>query len=45
VLHANHPGGAIGAKLDAEELNAELDALQVAGAELEAAVLKVQSGR
>jgi len=24
VLHANHPGGAIGAKLDAAELNAEL---------------------
>jgi D-arabinose 5-phosphate isomerase GutQ len=45
VLHANHPGGAIGAKLDAEELNAELDALQQAGEDLEAAVLKVQSGR
>jgi hypothetical protein len=26
VLHANHPGGAIGAKLDAAELDAELDA-------------------
>jgi arabinose-5-phosphate isomerase len=39
VLHANHPGGAIGAKLDAAELNAELDSLAVAGAELEAAAL------
>ena len=41
VLHANHPGGAIGAKLDAAELNAELDSLAVAGAELEAAALEL----
>ncbi len=41
VLHANHPGGAIGAKLDAAELNAELDSLAVAGTELEAAALKL----
>jgi D-arabinose 5-phosphate isomerase GutQ len=40
VLHANHPGGAIGAKLDAVELNAELDALELAGAELETAALE-----
>jgi D-arabinose 5-phosphate isomerase GutQ len=32
VLHANHPGGAIGAKLDAAELEAELDAPQLAAA-------------
>jgi arabinose-5-phosphate isomerase len=43
VLHANHPGGAIGAKLDAAELNAELDSLAVAGAELEAAALELQA--
>ena len=29
VLHANHPGGAIGAKLDAAELDAELDAAEL----------------
>jgi D-arabinose 5-phosphate isomerase GutQ len=29
VLHANHPGGAIGAKLDAAELEAELDAAEL----------------
>jgi arabinose-5-phosphate isomerase len=37
VLHANHPGGAIGAKLDAAELNAELDSLELAAARLETA--------
>jgi arabinose-5-phosphate isomerase len=45
VLHANHPGGAIGAKLDAVELNAELDSLELAAAELETAVLQLPSGR
>ena len=37
VLHANHPGGAIGAKLDAAELEEELDAaeLDVLAGELE----------
>ncbi|MGB8875901.1 MAG: SIS domain-containing protein [Solirubrobacteraceae bacterium] len=29
VLHANHPGGAIGAKLDAAELDEELDAAEL----------------
>jgi len=32
VLHANHPGGAIGAKLDAAELQAELDSPPLAAA-------------
>ena len=45
VLHANHPDGAIKAKLDAKKLNAKLDTLQVTSTELEAAVLKVQSDR
>ena len=40
VLHANHPGGAIGAKLDAEELNAELDSLGLAATKLETAALE-----
>ena len=46
VLHANHPGGAIGAKLDAAELEAELDAaeLDVLAGELEQA-LEVPSPR
>jgi hypothetical protein len=29
VLHANHPGGAIGAKLDAAELEAELETTEL----------------
>jgi D-arabinose 5-phosphate isomerase GutQ len=29
VLHANHPGGAIGAKLDAVELDEELDSAEL----------------
>jgi arabinose-5-phosphate isomerase len=40
VLHANHPGGAIGAKLDAAELNVELEALDLAAAKLDAATLE-----
>lgn len=46
VLHANHPGGAIGAKLDAAELEAELEAsdLDVLADELEQTV-KVASQR
>jgi D-arabinose 5-phosphate isomerase GutQ len=39
VLHANHPGGAIGAKLDAAELHAELDDPDLAAAALDAARL------
>ena len=40
VLHANHPGGAIGAKLDAADLDEELDAaeLDVLAGELEQTV-------
>jgi D-arabinose 5-phosphate isomerase GutQ len=46
VLHANHPGGAIGAKLDAAELETELDAaeLDVWAGELQS-VLGVDSPR
>jgi D-arabinose 5-phosphate isomerase GutQ len=46
VLHANHPGGAIGAKLDAAELDAELDAaeLDVLAGELQS-TLRVESRR
>jgi D-arabinose 5-phosphate isomerase GutQ len=50
VLHANHPGGAIGAKLDAAELDADLDA-KLDAAELDAlagelrSTLPVESGR
>lgn len=46
VLHANHPGGAIGAKLDAAELDAELDAaeLDVLAGELQS-TLGVESRR
>ncbi|MGH2886053.1 MAG: SIS domain-containing protein [Solirubrobacteraceae bacterium] len=46
VLHANHPGGAIGAKLDAAELDAELDAgeLDALAGELQSA-LGVESRR
>lgn len=42
VLHANHPGGAIGAKLDAAELNVELDSLELAASDLDAAALELQ---
>jgi arabinose-5-phosphate isomerase len=42
VLHANHPGGAIGAKLDAAELNVELDSLDLAAAKLETTALELQ---
>jgi D-arabinose 5-phosphate isomerase GutQ len=46
VLHANHPGGAIGAKLDAAELDAALDAaeLDVLAGELQS-TLGVESRR
>jgi D-arabinose 5-phosphate isomerase GutQ len=40
VLHANHPGGAIGAQLDAAELNVELDSLGLAASKLDAAALE-----
>jgi D-arabinose 5-phosphate isomerase GutQ len=43
VLHANHPGGAIGAKLDAVELEAELDAAELDAAELGALAGELQS--
>src|SRR5262249_7853207 len=39
VLHANHPGGAIGAQLDAAELSAELDSHDLAALALDAAKL------
>ncbi len=42
VLHANHPGGAIGARLDAAELNVELDSLDLAAAKLETTALELQ---
>ena len=35
VLHANHPGGAIGAKLDAAELEAELESQELGAAKLQ----------
>jgi D-arabinose 5-phosphate isomerase GutQ len=46
VLHANHPGGAIGAKLDAVELEEELDTarLDVLACELHS-TLRLESGR
>jgi D-arabinose 5-phosphate isomerase GutQ len=45
VLHANHPGGAIGTQLDAAELEAELNAPELAAAKLEARVLQAPSRR
>ncbi|HEY1778780.1 MAG TPA: SIS domain-containing protein [Solirubrobacteraceae bacterium] len=45
VLHANHPGGAIGAKLDAGDLESELDSPALGAAKLQGRMLPVPAGR
>jgi D-arabinose 5-phosphate isomerase GutQ len=45
VLHANHPGGAIGSKLDVAELEAELDSPALGAAKLKERMLPVPAGR